>query len=165
MSSLLDGIAKGIDPPMTLVKFEGDAVFAVATTDATPHGEAMVDCVRACYGNFIDRLDEVGLVWTCTCDACSRKNALDLKFIIHHGDYFVQAIGDHVDVLGPDITTAHRLLKNSAAESVDSSAYALFTKPAVVALALPLADAQHIEEPVEGMEPVAARVIALHAQS
>ncbi len=163
MSNLLDGIATRVDPPLTPVKFEGDAVFAVAPGDIAPRREAMLNCVDACYRDFVERLAEAGLIWTCTCAACSRKDTLDLKFVIHHGDYFVQAVGSHVEVLGPDVTIAHRLLKNSAADHVGSAAYALFTEPAVEALALPLSEAKTLLEAIDGMQSVTARVIPLHA--
>jgi len=78
MSSLLDGIASNIDPPLALVKFEGDAVFAVAPGDVAPHRVAMLECVRSCYRDFRARLDEAATVWTYTCDACARKDSLDL---------------------------------------------------------------------------------------
>lgn len=162
MSSLLEGIALNIDPPMALVKFEGDAVFAVAPDDLSPHREAMVECVQNCYRGFRTRLQEAGMVWTCTCNACGRKDSLDLKFVIHYGDYFVQAVGTHVEVLGPDVNAAHRLLKNSAASHIGSTAYALFTEEAADALELPLADAISFTEPIEGMQPIGVRVIPLH---
>lgn len=163
ISGLLDGIATRVDPPFTFVKFEGDAVFAVAPGDVAPQAKEMLDCVEGCYRDFVERLAEARVVWTCTCNACSRQNTLDLKFVIHHGDYFVQAIGPRVDVLGPDVTIAHRLLKNSAASEVGSTAYALYTDAAVDALALPLSGAKTLNEAIEGMQPVSARVIPLTA--
>ena len=162
ISSLLDGIATDIDPPMVLVKFEGDAVFAVADEAATPRGDAMLNCVQTWYGKFRTRLAEAGSVWTCTCDACGRKDTLDLKFIVHYGDYFVQTVGRHIDVLSPDVTLAHRLLKNDAAALVGSPAYALFSESVVDALALTLPQPTVIDQPIDGMQPVTARAIALN---
>ena len=161
MSSLLDGISTCIDPPFSLVKFEGDAVFAVANADVAPEHEAMLERVDACYHDFVERRAKAGLVWTCTCDACSKKDTLDLKFVVHYGEYFVQTIGSHVEVLGPDVTIAHRLLKNTAAAEVGSVAYALYTQAAAKALDLPLAGAKAIEETIEGMQSVTTRVIPL----
>lgn len=161
MSSLLDGIATDIDPPLTLVKFEGDAVFAVADREAKPQGLAIIECVRTCYDKFRARLAEAGSVWTCTCHACGQKDSLDLKFIIHYGDYYVQTMGRHIDVVSPDITLAHRLLKNDAASRVGSDAYALFSDAVVDSLALTLPNATAISQPIDGMQPVTARAFAL----
>ena len=161
MSSLLDGIASNIDPPLALVKFEGDAVFAVAAGESAPRGSAMLECVRACYRDFLTHLEEAGSSWTCKCDACRRADLLDLKFVVHHGDYFAQAVGNRVEVLGPDVNIAHRLLKNSAARHVGSAAYALFTETAIDVLDLPLTDAATFTEPIDGMQPTRVRAISL----
>ena len=161
MSGLLDGIANRVDPPFTFVKFEGDAVFAVAPGDIAPRSEEMLDCIEGCYRDFVERLADAGVVWTCTCNACSRMNTLDLKFVIHHGDYIVQTVGPRIEVLGPDVNIAHRLLKNQAASEVGAKAYALYTDAAVNALLLPLSYAHPLIEPIEGMQPVNVRVIPL----
>jgi class 3 adenylate cyclase len=161
LSTLLGGIAERIDPPFTLVKFEGDAVFAVGEDGVVPKGPDLVGCISDCYDEFVSRVDEAGLTWTCSCDACEVKNTLDLKFVLHHGSYIVQAIGTHVEVLGPDITVAHRLLKNTAVSRVGAPAYALFTEATEAALDLDLEDGIRFTEPVEGAQPIDAVAIPL----
>ena len=160
MSTLLEGIASKIDPPLSLVKFEGDAAFAVGSADSVPRGHEMVRCLDACYAGFRDLLAEAESVWTCTCEACSRKSALDLKFIVHFGDYFVQRFGDHVDVLGPSINVAHRLLKNSASERLGSVAYALYSQDAAKGLSIPLNGSESFSESIDGMDPVVVHAVA-----
>lgn len=161
MSNLLGGIVEQIDPPFTLVKFEGDAVFALGEDGTALKGPDLIGRITDCYGDFTSRLDEAGLTWTCTCNACEMKKSLDLKFVVHHGSYFVQSIGSHVEVLGPDITVAHRLMKNSAAGRVDSLAYALFTAAAETALDLELEDGIRFTEQVDGSQAVDAVAIPL----
>jgi hypothetical protein len=161
LSTLLGGIAERIDPPFTLVKFEGDAVFAVGEDGAIPKGSELISCITECYDEFVSRLDEAGLTWTCTCNACEVKNTLDLKFVLHHGSYIVQSIGTHVEVLGPDITVAHRLLKNTAVAQLGAPAYALFTEATEKALDLDLGDGTRFTEPIEGAQPVDAVAIPL----
>lgn len=161
MASLLEGIAERVEPPFTALKFEGDAVFAVATDDTTPAGEAMIDCVRACYSDFTDRRSAAGEVWTCTCDACSGEKTLDLKFIVHHGEFFVQQVGRQIEAVGPEVNVAHRLLKNKAASLIGGSGYALFTTDSIEALDLALGEAIGLEEELDDQRHVSARVIAL----
>jgi hypothetical protein len=161
MSSLLGGIAERVDPPFTLVKFEGDAVFAVGEDGVVPKGSGLVGCITQCYAEFVNRVDEAGLTWTCTCNACEVKNTLDLKFVLHHGSYIVQSIGTHVEVFGPDITVAHRLLKNTAVSQLGAPAYALFTEVTEAALDLDLDDGVRFTEPIEGAQPVDAVAIPL----
>ena len=161
MSSFLEGIASVIDPPFNVVKFEGDAAFAVAPDDITPRGVPMLDLISKCYEDFVDRRSAAGLIWTCTCNACSRRETLDLKFVVHHGEYFVQAVGSQIEVVGPDVNIAHRLLKNAAAELVGSLGYSLFTEATTEALALPLSDAASLTETIDGEQQIATRVIPL----
>lgn len=89
MSNLLGGIVERIDPPFTLVKFEGDAVFAIGEDGTAPKGPTLMGYITECYREFTARLDEAGLTWTCSCDACEVKKSLDLKFVLHHGRYIV----------------------------------------------------------------------------
>ena len=126
-----------------------------------PTGNDLVSCITDCYAEFTSRLDETGLTWTCTCNVCEVKNTLDLKFVVHHGSYIVQAIGTHVEVLGPDITVAHRLVKNTAVSKVGTPARVLFSGEAESALRLALKDAVRFTEPVDGADPVDAVAIPL----
>jgi hypothetical protein len=66
-----------------------------------------------------------------------------------------------MEVLGSDVTLAHRLLKSGAAELVGSRAYALFTEAAVAALELPLDDTLGLTERYEGLPEIHARVLDL----
>ena len=161
LSSLLGGIVEKVDPPFTFVKFEGDAVFALAEKGSAPKGPDLLTCITGCYDEFMSRVDEATLTWTCTCDACAVINVLDLKFVLHHGNYIVQAIGPHVEVLGPDVTVAHRLMKNAAASNVGSAAYLLLTEAAEEALDLQLVDGFRFTEQIEGSAAVDTIAIAL----
>ncbi len=165
MSRFLEGIASVIDPPFTLLKFEGDAAFAVAPDDISLRGAAMLDFIAGCYQDFVVRRAAAGQIWTCTCNACSRKETLDLKFVVHYGEYFIQVVGSQVEAVGPDVNVAHRLLKNSATDLVGSIGYGLFTEETVKALGLPLADAATLTETVDGERHINTRVVPLPASS
>lgn len=164
MSSLLDGIVERVVPPFTLAKIEGDAVFAFATADdAVPRGDALLECVRACYAEFAARRAEAGAIWTCTCDACARAGSLDLKFILHAGTYVLQEIAGSRELTGPAVVMAHRLLKNRAAEEVGDDAYLLLTAAAARALDVPVAGAIPMTESYEHYAPIDTFAIPLRA--
>lgn len=163
MSSLLDGIVERIVPPFSFAKLEGDAVFTFATdAAAVPHGDALLDFIRACYAGFRERLGRAGEIWTCNCGACSRASSLDLKFILHAGPYVVQATAGNTELMGPSVVMAHRLLKNGAASVIGRDAYALVTGAAAAMLELPLDAAPTITETYEHYSPIDALVMALH---
>lgn len=162
VSSLLDGIIETLVPPFTLSKLEGDAVFAWAGDDAAPpRGAALLACLAACHADFHRRLDGVGEVWGCRCDACARVDALELKFVVHAGSFVVQSIGGGTELIGAEVVMAHRLLKSGASVLVGHGAYALFSDAAVRRYDVPTYDAQALVETYEHYAPVNLHVFAL----
>lgn len=147
MSSLLGGIVASVTPPFILSKIEGDAVFAFARAiDEEIQGTATLDCIRRCYADFRARLSQAGSLWTCTCEACSRADHLDLKFIVHAGRFIVHEIAGSRELSGPEVVVAHRLLKNDAAAAIGQQAYALLTDAAVTRLKVPTAGATRVAD-------------------
>lgn len=130
MATLLDAVVKRLITPFTLSKTEGDAVFAFAGADELIiHGQQLLDCIDACYGEFRGQIAAAEAARTCRCSACALGIALDLKFILHAGTYVVHPIAGREELLGPDVNAVHRLLKNDAADAVGSGAYALSQAP------------------------------------
>jgi hypothetical protein len=162
LRSLLDGIVGRIAPPFVLSKLEGDAVFAFAAEgELGVRGQSVVDCLTACYDAYRARLDDARQIMACTCDACLSIGSLELKFVLHHGEYIVQSIAGHQELLGPEVTISHLLLKNHVADLIGRSAYALVTESAVAHLDIPLERAAQITERYEHYAPVRARVLKL----
>jgi len=162
LTSLLDGIVEEITPPFVLSKVEGDAVFAFALDgNLGLRGQAVVDRLSSCYELFRARLTSARELVTCTCDACLTIGSLNLKFVLHQGAFIVQSIAGHPELLGPDVTAAHLLLKNRVAERIGRSAYALFTEPAAAHLEVPLDGAVAIEEEYEHYPTIRGIVLTL----
>jgi hypothetical protein len=162
LTSLLDGIVERIAPPFVLSKLEGDAVFAFAAEgELGIRGQAVVDCLTDCYEAYRSRLDEASEVMTCTCEACLSIGGLELKFVLHHGEYIVQTVAGHQELLGPDVTISHLLLKNHVADLIGRSAYALVTESAAAHLDVPLEPALPITEQYEHYALVRGSVLTL----
>ena len=100
----------------------------------------MTACLRDCYGTFREHVRETEAGLTCTCAACSTGARLDLKFVIHHGSYVEQTIAGRTELLGPDVTVAHRMLKNEVVAKTGWEAYALLSSAAVEHLEVPTED-------------------------
>jgi len=164
ISSLLDGIVERLVPPLTLAKLEGDAVFAYEqASDRPPRGQALLDCLTGCYESFRSRVDTAHSVWQCWCEACSRIDELDLKFVVHAGPYVLQDIAGTRELVGPEVVIAHRLLKSSASEVVGHGAFALVTTAAAQHAELPIDGWLELVETYEHYAPVEARVFALRS--
>ena len=54
---------------------------------------------------------------TCWCDVCSGIDQLDLKFILHVGQFVIQDIAGQRELAGPEVVIAHRLLSHGRAVS------------------------------------------------
>ena len=162
LSQLLDTILESLQPMFRLAKFEGDAVFAIEAAQIVG-GDAVIKRIRACYAAFSGQLASAGSMWTCTCDACARIDALDLKFVLHHGAYVIQPVAGQSEVLGSDVNIAHRLLKNHARELVGDAPYVLVSDAAAAALGIATSEMAAGEETYEGMTPIPVHVLALES--
>jgi len=136
LTELLELIIERFKPLLTISKIEGDAIFAYAPEAKIPRGEAILELIESTYVAFRSRRDAARRRTTCTCNACRNIPNLDLKFISHHGDYFVQDIAGTKELVGSDVNLIHRLLKNHVSESKGWRAYALFTEQSLKHLAV-----------------------------
>ncbi len=162
LSSLLDAMVERVAPPFRLVKFEGDALFAVADDpDMGLRGASVLACMRGCYASFESLLAQAGAGWTCTCTACARINDLGLKLILHHGDYVAQPIAGREELAGPDVIVAHRLLKNHVRDRIGARPYALLTDAALDALEVPPGDMVAMAETYDGLPSIPVHVLPL----
>jgi hypothetical protein len=127
IEDLTDCIVDNLPAPLRLVKFEGDAVFVYAPSDMFSNSERVLELIEGCYIAFRDRIADVIRLTTCTCAACANVNTLDLKFVAHFGEFFVQRRSGNEDLAGRDVITVHRLLKNQITEQLGIRAYALLT--------------------------------------
>lgn len=141
LTELLECIIERIKPLMTISKIEGDAVFAYAPESAIPRGESLLELIESTYVVFRLRRDASRRRTTCTCNACRNIPNLDLKFITHHGEYFVQNISGTRELVGSDVNLIHRLTKNQLAQQTGWRAYAMFTEMGL----------SHFSAPLEGL--------------
>lgn len=132
LQNMLKGIISFLTPTFRLAEVEGDAVFVY--TEKLPRQEMILEIIDAVYFTFRDRKASNRRMLTCHCKACEMASTLDLKFIVHYGDYIMNNAGGKNKPLGPSVNVAHRLLKNHVAEATGWTAYALFTKDCLDAI-------------------------------
>src|SRR6266545_7896079 len=128
LSELLELIVSRFKEWMTIHKLEGDAVFAYTPESKIERGETLFELIESTYVAFRDKREAARRRTTCTCNACRNIPNLDLKFIAHYGEYFVQDVMGARELVGSDVNLIHRLLKNHVTESTGWKAYALFTE-------------------------------------
>jgi len=117
ISILLEDIIEKLDDVLTIVKLEGDAVFTYISNSQMPDCGVMLELLDNTYLIFRDSAKALHEQATCPCKAYQAIPTLDLKFIVHHGEYILQQVAGIKELLGNDITMIHRLAKNHIAES------------------------------------------------
>jgi hypothetical protein len=147
LGALLDTVIEGVEPDFSLVKLEGDAVFAAAPAASLDgHGDRVVEKVEAMYRSFIAGRTRAIPDSAHMCTACPMVAHLDLKVVLHRGQAVQQTVRSGSDLLGPAVTVAHRLLKNTIRERIGSRPYLFVTEQAATGLGLAKVGLAHREE-------------------
>lgn len=136
LSHLLDLLRRQLTPALDLAEIEGDALFLYVADARMTRGETLLELVESTYVAFRDRLQAIQRTVTCPCQACRALPSLDLKFVIHSGDYVLQDVAGAVKPFGSCVNLAHRLLKNPVVDETGWTAYALITDTAMERMAI-----------------------------
>jgi hypothetical protein len=129
LSYLLETIVEQLSGLLTISKLEGDAVFAYVEESKLQEAKSLLELIDKTYLAFRDKALTLYKGSTCPCRACQALPTLDLKFMVHHGDYIIQQVAGIRDLLGTDVNLVHRLSKNHVADSTGWKGYVLFTDP------------------------------------
>ena len=161
LGDLLDAVVEGVKPDLALVKLEGDAVFAAAPApDLDGQGERVIETIRETYRSFIDARTRAIPAHDHICIACPAVAHLDLKVVLHRGQAVRQSVGSGSDLLGPAVTVAHRLLKNTVRDRIGARPYIFMTDAAATGLGLPEIGVAHGEDYADAGQ-VQGRIVEL----
>jgi uncharacterized protein YndB with AHSA1/START domain len=119
LHELLDTMVRNLQGRMDVSQVEGDAILFIS-------GLSTPEVIQALEGTFVAfhrRLRDMQAVTTCPCNACANIGILKLKFVVHHGKFSRQRLGNVEQLHGADVIIPHRLLKNH----VPSKEYLLVT--------------------------------------
>jgi hypothetical protein len=147
LGALLDSVVNGVGPGFEVVKLEGDAVFAAApAAQLDGQGDRVLQGLDAMYQSFVSCRTDAIPAANHECTACPAVAHLDLKAVLHRGQSVRQTVGIGSDLLGPAVTTAHRLLKNTIRTRIGAQPYLFVTEPAARGLGLADIGIAHSEE-------------------
>ena len=128
-------VVERLESVLHVNKLEGDAAFGYAL-DGELDGSMLLDSIEECYFGFRRRLRGIEHSTNCSCNACAKAPELNLKFVVHHGEFIRRTSGRGEELTGHDVILVHRLLKNSASEALGLMGYALCTEACVNALGI-----------------------------
>jgi hypothetical protein len=149
LSYLLETIVEKLASQLTISKLEGDAVFAYVEESKLQEAKLLLELIDRTYLAFRDKALSLFKGSTCPCRACQALPTLDLKFMVHHGDFIIQQVAGIKDLLGTDVNLVHRLLKNRVTESTGWRGYALFADTVLERMQL---DREHLFRRCESYE-------------
>ena len=156
VSDVTGTVVDRLDRVIHVNKVEGDAAFGYAL-DGELDATMLLDAVEECYFAFRGRLRGIEHAVSCTCPACTKVTDLDLKFVVHHGEFVRRESPRGEELTGNDVIVVHRLLKNGVTAALGLRAYALFTEACVEALGLDAAALElrrHVERHPDAGEVV-----------
>jgi hypothetical protein len=127
LSFLLETIVEKLSGLLTIGQLEGDAVFAYLEESKLQEAKSLLELIDQTYLAFREKALALYSQATCPCKACRALPTLDLKFMLHHGEFLIQQVAGVSHLLGTDVNLIHRLAKNHVSESTGWKGYALFT--------------------------------------
>ncbi len=154
LHELLETMVRSLEGRMDVSQVEGDAILFISGIST----EEVISSVERTFVDFHRRLRDMQAVTTCPCGACASIGMLKLKFVVHHGTFSRQRLGNVEQLHGADVIVAHRLLKNK----VPSKEYLLVTDAVLARLpeAMRARFIPHVEEFDVGSFPCGYREIA-----
>jgi hypothetical protein len=136
LSFLLETIIEHLSSRLIISKLEGDGVFAYVEDNQVDKPGTLLELIDQTYMAFRDKAVKLHQGATCPCRACQALPTLDLKFMLHHGEFILQQVAGIQDLLGTSVNLVHRLSKNHITESTGWKGYLLFTDPVRQRMAL-----------------------------
>ncbi|HBR54847.1 MAG TPA: DUF2652 domain-containing protein [Flavobacteriaceae bacterium] len=110
--ALLNEIIYSNEINLKVSEIEGDAVLFYRKGELPPF-DALVKQCKAFYTQFYEQMEELLEKFRDKRKNVSFPEILGLKIILHYGDEIgMVPIGNHIKLMGEDVITAHRLLKN-----------------------------------------------------
>lgn len=161
LHKILEDIVSYLTPTFTLAEVEGDAVFVYAPFERLPRRESILEIIESSYCAFRDKKSSLLRMRVCNCKACQMAPSLDLKFIVHYGEYIINHVGGKKKPLGTSVNVAHRLLKNGISEATGWKAYVLFTKDCVDTIGMNSMKFHHQTEQFDHIGAIETRSINL----
>jgi hypothetical protein len=152
IADIMDTLVGALRPPFRLAKFEGDAAFLYVVADKVD-GSLLQDSIEQAYFAFRKRPRNIKQANSCECQACSRMESLDVKFVVHQGEFVRQKMSGREELAGRDVILVHRILKNEVSKTFGARAYALYSDACVQAMGID-PRAQGLVEHAEAIEHI-----------
>src|SRR6185295_783860 len=89
LSFLLETIVEKISGLLPICQLDGDAVFPYIEESQLREARSLLELIDQTYLAFREKALALYSQATCPCKACQALPTLDLKFMLHHGEYLI----------------------------------------------------------------------------
>jgi hypothetical protein len=120
-AGLLDTLVDTVSPPFKVGNIAGDAIFVFAPDDGNASGQTVLEAIDSLYCAFADQVSALRYGANCPSDPAQLAGALDLKLVVHYGEYAINRIGDRDELSGSAVVALHRLAKNTVSRDTGHS--------------------------------------------
>ena len=135
VADVTESLSTQLSQVLSINKQEGDAVFGYVLSGSVD-GPLLLDVIEVAYFEFRNRIESIEHATSCDCNACVKVTDLDLKFVVHFGEFIRRPTPNAEELTGSAVIVAHRLLKTHAGEAAGLGGYALLTEESVAELGL-----------------------------
>ncbi|MBW6481660.1 MAG: DUF2652 domain-containing protein [Vicingaceae bacterium] len=111
VAELLEIIIKSNILDLKVAEIEGDAVLFYRIGKKPTIKEIYAQCEKM-FLAFHQHLKLYERDRICDCGSCTHTPELTLKFVVHYGNIVERQIVGHLQLMGPEVTTVHKLMKN-----------------------------------------------------
>ena len=111
IQELLEGLINSNILNLKISEIEGDAILFYRF-GSLPSLKDIYRQVETMFCNFHKQLNRYANHRICPCNACRQAKDLTLKVITHEGEFSTYTVREFNKLIGKDVITAHRLLKN-----------------------------------------------------
>ena len=136
IQALFDSQLQVIGKPLQVSNFQGDAILCHVPEEAVSDGITLINQLDTIYTAFSKKIAEMQIDPPCGCNACANITMLDLKMFLHYGEYLVKTVANSEEIVGSDVITVHRMMKNDVAAKTGIHSYLLMSDQAAQHLAL-----------------------------
>lgn len=127
IAELLEIISKSNILGLKVAQVEGDAILFYKKSEK-PTIEEIYDQCEKMFIAFHQHIKMYYRDRVCDCGSCSNTEILTLKFVVHYGKVVERDVLGLFQLMGPEVTTAHKLMKNN----ISIHEYLLITENSVI---------------------------------
>jgi hypothetical protein len=127
LKNLFTTLIDSIQPPLQVSNLQGEILLGHIPQVTMLHPQTLIELVETLYFSFAQQKELMITNTTCTCTACCSLPLLDLRFVVHAGEYLENRLQGQKVLSGASVLLVNAMLEYHLHESPTNVPYAIFT--------------------------------------